>query len=361
MPRATNVAACVAAGLAGSAILVAGPLTPPAGPVTSSYKTLSEVEPRIALSAANTPGDAFSVFRITAPGSYYLTGPVSAGLGVAGIAVSASDVTIDLNGFRITCDIGAIGVQSAPNTANISVRDGVIVGGNRGIDLGDTTSARVADVTVAGYFETGIRVGRGGLVTGCLVRDVGGAGNGTAFDLGRGSRAELCVARGFGLGYFLRDSASIARCTAENQNYGTIAGVRAEGNNHILDCTVGYVNTTSIDLVGGACRVERCKIGNTPHAIVSAGAATIVGNTINSDGGPLTWGITLLGGSDVVEDNYLYRFTTSVRIITGPATVIRNRFHFGGTVAGAGLATSIAPVVGTAAALATNPVANTSQ
>ena len=48
---------------------LAGPLDPPAGPVTSTYKTLNEVEPRTPINVVNTPGDADSLFKITAPGS----------------------------------------------------------------------------------------------------------------------------------------------------------------------------------------------------------------------------------------------------------------------------------------------------
>src|SRR2546423_12808745 len=55
-----------------SGLLFAGPLDPPAGPVTSSNKTLGEVEPRTPVNATNTPGDGISLFKITQPGSYYL-------------------------------------------------------------------------------------------------------------------------------------------------------------------------------------------------------------------------------------------------------------------------------------------------
>ena len=47
-----------------------GSLTPPAGPVAPTPGP----EPRIAINATNTPGDADSVYRIAQPGSYYLTG-----------------------------------------------------------------------------------------------------------------------------------------------------------------------------------------------------------------------------------------------------------------------------------------------
>ncbi|HEX8877066.1 MAG TPA: hypothetical protein VF777_09980 [Phycisphaerales bacterium] len=66
-------------GLAVSSL--AGPLSPPDGPVMSTGKTLTEVEPRIALTLANTPGDTIgsgdatpSFFKSTSHGSYYLTG-----------------------------------------------------------------------------------------------------------------------------------------------------------------------------------------------------------------------------------------------------------------------------------------------
>ena len=55
-------------------------------------------EPRIAINTASTPGDADSVFRITQPGSYYLTGNTSGVAAKHGIEIDASDVTLDLMG-----------------------------------------------------------------------------------------------------------------------------------------------------------------------------------------------------------------------------------------------------------------------
>src|SRR6478672_5324618 len=80
----------------------AGDLNPPAGPVASTMKTLSEVEPRIAINATNTPGDADSVFKISQPGSYYLTGNVTGVASKYGIEIAASGVTVDLAGFELT-------------------------------------------------------------------------------------------------------------------------------------------------------------------------------------------------------------------------------------------------------------------
>src|ERR1051326_7927174 len=129
MKRARIASIVIAiSGLAVSAAL-AGPLNPPGGPVSSSYKTLSEVEPRIAINATNTPGDSTCTYLITQPGSYYLTGNVTGASARSGIKIAASDVTLDLNGFTLTGVSGsyvAIGVVGAP--ANVTVMHGVVTG-----------------------------------------------------------------------------------------------------------------------------------------------------------------------------------------------------------------------------------------
>jgi hypothetical protein len=81
-----------------STVLAQGPLTPPGAPAPT-MKTLQQVEPRIEINATNTPGDADSIFKITEPGSYYLTGNVAGVSGKHGIEIAASDVTLDLMGF----------------------------------------------------------------------------------------------------------------------------------------------------------------------------------------------------------------------------------------------------------------------
>src|SRR6185295_5336210 len=56
------------AGVAGLVVVVGtlatfgGPLDPPAGPVAPTGKTLTEVQPRTAVNAANTPGTPTAVF-----------------------------------------------------------------------------------------------------------------------------------------------------------------------------------------------------------------------------------------------------------------------------------------------------------
>ena len=131
MNTTRNVVALILSGMAGAAALsVAGPLNPPAGPVAPTFKTLGEVEPRIAVNAANTPGDGNSLFRITQRGSYYLTGDITGVPGKFAITIASDNVTLDLGGFTLAG--GAMGVYvDAPAGAyrsNVTVRNGSITG-----------------------------------------------------------------------------------------------------------------------------------------------------------------------------------------------------------------------------------------
>ena len=77
-------------------------------------KTLQQVEPRTPVDATNTPGDGDSSFKITQSGSYYLTGNITGVTGKHGIQIEASNVTLDLGGFRIlSAGIDGINVSGA--------------------------------------------------------------------------------------------------------------------------------------------------------------------------------------------------------------------------------------------------------
>ncbi len=135
--RRTTIATLPVFALA--AAIIAGPLDPPAGPVTSTYKTLTEVEPRIAINATNTPGDADSVYRIIQPGSYYLTANVTGAPAKKCIEIAVDDVTIDLNGMTITGDATSTGGIYAEGVRNnLIVRNGSIRNIGGGMSPGST-------------------------------------------------------------------------------------------------------------------------------------------------------------------------------------------------------------------------------
>lgn len=191
-------------------VSLAGPLTPPAGPVAPTPGP----EPRVAISAVNTPGDADSLFRITQPGSYYLTGNISGEAAKHGIEIAASDVTLDLNGFALlSSGVGLDGVSTAgASRARITVRDGACSGwGDWGIDLVGS-GHRIENVQSAANADGGIRVGGAAVLTGCTA-----SGNQTdGFSVtGNGGVVSGCTANGNGgEGFSIGGESSLSSCSA---------------------------------------------------------------------------------------------------------------------------------------------------
>lgn len=127
------------------------PLTPsgPPSDPTTAMKSLNQVEPRTIIGSLP--------YTITQPGSYYLTGNLTlSSAGVAGISVQAKDVTIDLNGFTISCtsaaNQSAIDASGASgSTAGLVVKNGTI----RGL-RGDTSNPGAGGFTAGvGLVENG--------------------------------------------------------------------------------------------------------------------------------------------------------------------------------------------------------------
>lgn len=126
-----------------------GSLTPPGAPAPT-MKRLDEVEARTIVNATNTPGNAGSAYIISAPGSYYLTGNISVTSG-NGIMISADDVRLDLNGFRIFSNAAGgsgSGVVVSGGPSGIAICNGAITG----------TTSISGLIYSAGGFLTGISI-----------------------------------------------------------------------------------------------------------------------------------------------------------------------------------------------------------
>ena len=96
-----------------------GSLTPPSGAPTPTMKTLQQVEPRIDLATVAN-------HQITQPGSYYLSDNLVVSNSI-GISIGASDVTLDLNGFRITHAGGQSGKAIYVSAIrNVTIKNGSI-------------------------------------------------------------------------------------------------------------------------------------------------------------------------------------------------------------------------------------------
>ena len=109
-----------------------GSLTPPGAPAPT-MKTLAQIEPRIPVDAAHTPGDFSDVFVISQPGSYYLTTNVVGLNSKAGIAILANNVTLDLSGFALMGAPNSYdGIVLYSTCTNTVIRNGIVSGWGNG-------------------------------------------------------------------------------------------------------------------------------------------------------------------------------------------------------------------------------------
>ncbi|MEM1424775.1 MAG: hypothetical protein AAGH64_12335, partial [Planctomycetota bacterium] len=138
---------------------VAGPRTPPPGPIEPTYRTLGEVDGRTPIGPERTPGSATALFRITQSGSYYLTRSWTVGQDQSAIEIAARDVMIDLNGHVLNGEgffttQSRHGIVRQPGTPQgvVVIRDGTIRGFDlSGIELGNSDDvATIEEVRIVG-------------------------------------------------------------------------------------------------------------------------------------------------------------------------------------------------------------------
>jgi len=144
-----------------------GALSPPAdafsdGAPTPTMKSLDQLEPRHLI---GTPGTTRTTrYTISTSGSYVLAGPIAVAAGNA-ITISASNVTIDLNGFELSSSASpkaGTAIAIAAGCSSIAITNGFITNFADGIVSDGTTShsIHVADITVTSAGVDGIVLAR---------------------------------------------------------------------------------------------------------------------------------------------------------------------------------------------------------
>ncbi len=370
-----------AASVIAAGLVLAGPLTPPAGPVVSTYKTLTEVEPRTAVSAANTPGTPTAVYQITLPGSYYLTANVVGAPGKSGIEILCGGVTLDLCGFDLVGGEGSadgvrIGSALVP-IRNVAVRNGSLrAWGGLGLD-GSASSAFAcvfSDLTAQGNGHAGILAGDSSTLTRCVAVENGADGIDALGDCTLNGCATQANTQ---CGYSLSPGCVATGCTAStNSNSGFIA---VSGGVTFSNCVsryntqrgfyvyVSYPNAgasllTACTALGNSAEgfftvdgtvISGCvSSGNAMHGFSVMSNCTIRGCTAESNGGATVSGILLQGGGNRPEDNTLIGNGYGWATAGGGNFIARNTSRASITAAfGIAAGNSAAPVI-------TNPGSN---
>jgi parallel beta-helix repeat protein len=324
------VALCLAAVAAAFGVAaLAGPLDPPPGPVTSTYKTLTEVEPRTVINAANTPGDADSVFKITQEGSYYLAGNVAGLVGKRGIEVAATRVTIDLNGFAVVGVAGSLdGIVSTGSSPQVRIRNGsVSLWGGSGIDIGDVLGSGVLEgVTSTSNGGAGIRVASGFALQNCTARSNGGTG----IETGIHCQLLNCAALFNNLdGINASSGSTLSNCSvSNNERNGFVLGAGCVATN----CT-GLSSGLFAFSTSQGCTLTGCAAWNNFGGGFSLGVSnTIVNCTAHVNVGI---GISASGGSSVIGCTVTSSALDGI-VVSSDCTVRDNSCDSNGTGAGGG-------------------------
>lgn len=276
-----------------AAWLYAGPMNPPAGPIGSTYKTLNEVEPGIVVNAANTPGDADSVFKITQPGRYILDRDVVGASGRHGIEIEAAHVTLDMRGFQVRgvpgslsgIDANGTGPNSTTSAPYVTLKNGAITNwGQNGVTGNNVGAWIVEEVKFASNIGTGISINSGTVFTRCYfyLNSLDGCqtsnhvefhecfasqNGGHGFSAGSDSSFHNCEAgSNSGSGFVVPLGGRAVNCTATLNNVGVFLG-----DGGIADSCHVDDNRNEGIIVGKGGTVTRCAVDGNGTAGISSG------------------------------------------------------------------------------------------
>jgi hypothetical protein len=289
--------------------------------VIGTAKPLAEIEPRTAINATNTPGNASALFVISQPGSYYLTGNITGVSGRGGILITASNVTIDLNGFALSGVSGSTtGISITGFSIGLRICNGRVSDwGGAGIDLITSSEGLIDHVTSSVNGGTAIRSGIFTVIRDCAVTTNTGAGI-VALD---GCVVEGCsVGNISGLGISMGNGVTVRGCAVQSCSGG---GIRSLTKGVITDCSsnlnTGFgINAASTTVVRGcACS------GNTVDGILAAAGCTILENNCNANGTSGTGaGVRITGAGSRVEANTCIGGPRGIDIAGTGNIVVRN-------------------------------------
>lgn len=296
-PFAVPFAALATLCVATSPLLAQGALTPPAAP-GPMFKTLAQIEPRTPL-VAGSPGVDVSVagtITITAPGSYYLTGPIVKTGNNYTVIIAASQVALDLGGFTISSDGSPYGSAIRINNAlsGITIRNGVIRGNGfvNGIAFENHTTGqvypamvRVSDIVVDSVAQDGIDIAADAQseAISCHVRN--------AFRNGI-LAGSVRYSSSVGAGQVAIGGSTVIGSKGVGGLSGILAQVVSESQGTSLNGAPGIDATVVTNSIG---------ISDSDYGILATNVTNCTGRTVNAPVGSNTSGIKASGS---VQNSY---------------------------------------------------------
>lgn len=288
---------------------------------------------------------AMMPLTITASGSYRVVENLHiTNAGTHGIAVHASDVSVDLHGHELRGpgQSAGCGIFQASDVAGLTLSNGFIAAWQQ-VDQGpDGASGHgvlalgggnvIANVqlmsnSVGAYVtghsivsncnvssgRTGVRTGINGIVYFVTAYEL----DGTGFALGPGTRAEICTCYGARTGFYAAANAQLVNCTA----YANELGIEAEDDVHIT-LSSSYQNDLGIHAAARVAIVESTANLNTSHGI-DAGHHAIIRGTVAT--GNRDDGIRVLSDSEVTSCSGSENGSAGIRVLGTACLVEGNK------------------------------------
>lgn len=204
-----------------------------------SSDAISDCESRIPISALP--------FDIIESGSYYLTQTIDAG-GSNGITITASNVTLDLNGYTLLSD--GSGTSSAvfcnASITNLVIRNGIISNwGGYGINGVSASHCNIADMQVSGCNLSGVSVGINSRIENCT------ATNNTFDGINANNQGQVinCIASNNGTdGIDVNASSIVSTCVAFDNSAN---GIEASNTSEITNCVANNNAEDGIEVATG--------------------------------------------------------------------------------------------------------------
>jgi parallel beta-helix repeat protein len=224
--------------------------------VSEVNNAVEQVESRIDL--ATVAGDAAYHHIISQPGSYYLSGNLAV-TNPSGISITATNVTLDLNGFTIfRCSgTGGDGICMGSTGDQTTLRNGHISGFQYGVNASNfADSPCLLNLTVSQCSSCGI------------------------YAAGSGVRIVDCIAtRNSGIGISVGAGASLSGCTA-SYNQG-IWGISASYGASLSGCTACYNQGNRGIYAGSGSTLSGCSaFYNTGSGSFSYGIHAVLGSVV---------------------------------------------------------------------------------
>ncbi|MCC6425406.1 MAG: right-handed parallel beta-helix repeat-containing protein [Phycisphaerales bacterium] len=314
-----TIAICITTIITASILTYAGPLDPPAGPIDSTYRTLTEVEPRTPINSTTTPGDADSVFKIIKPGSYYLTGQLTGANGKIGLEIAASSVSIDLRGFSVVGVNGSLqGIRTTANGNDVTISNGIVRNwGGDGMNLitDDNFGAILTNMHFSGNGNAGCRVDLGAVLSSCTASNNGAEG----FVSTGNAIFENCSATSNGEDGFVTYYGTVFRDCSARENTGN--GYTINENCSVENCTAYTNGATGFDATFGLTITNSSSVANTAGGFDIGDGSIITHCTARDNGAD---GITITNATVAFGNNCSGNTAAGIRVFGNDSRIEGN-------------------------------------